>query len=62
MSAINGCGTCIQAHEAVVLEGGLGEDQVHDAVRLAATVHAAAVSLELATVPAADRVDAAAAG
>ena len=46
VSAINGCETCIQAHEKVVLEGGLTEDQVHDAVRIAATIHAAAVALE----------------
>lgn len=48
VSAINGCGTCLAAHEKVVLEGGLAEDQVHDAVRIAATVHAAAVALEAA--------------
>jgi lipoyl-dependent peroxiredoxin subunit D len=51
VSAINGCETCIRSHEAVVVEGGVTEDQVHDAVRVAATVHAAAVSLELAEVP-----------
>ena len=33
VSAINGCGTCMQAHEKVVLAGGLGEEQVFDAVR-----------------------------
>jgi len=43
VSAINGCETCVKSHEAVVVEGGLTEDQVHDAVRLAATIHAAAV-------------------
>jgi len=47
VSAINGCEMCIRSHEQVVLGGGLTEEQVHDAVRLAATVHAAAVSLEL---------------
>lgn len=47
-SAINACEACVQAHEKVVLEGGLSEDQVHDAVRLAAVIHAAAVALELA--------------
>jgi alkyl hydroperoxide reductase subunit D len=46
VSAINGCGTCMESHEKVVTEGGLGEDQVHDAVRIAATVHAAAVALD----------------
>jgi alkyl hydroperoxide reductase subunit D len=47
VSAINGCEACIRAHEKVVLEGGLGEDAVHDAVRIAATVRAAAVALEI---------------
>lgn len=46
-SAINGCEACVRAHEAAVLEGGLGEDAVHDAVRIAAVVHAAAISLEI---------------
>jgi alkyl hydroperoxide reductase subunit D len=49
VSAINGCETCLRAHEAVVLEGGLTEDQVHDAVRVAAVVNAAAVSLFLSS-------------
>ncbi|MBX5484089.1 MAG: carboxymuconolactone decarboxylase family protein [Myxococcaceae bacterium] len=47
VSAINGCERCMQAHEKVVLEGGLTEEHVHDAVRIAASVHAAAVALEL---------------
>jgi lipoyl-dependent peroxiredoxin subunit D len=47
LSVINGCETCLRAHEKVVLEGGLSEDQVHDAVRIAAVVHAAAVALEI---------------
>lgn len=47
VSAINGCEMCIRSHEQVVLGGGLSEDQVHDAVRVAATVNAAAVALEL---------------
>jgi len=45
VSAVNGCGACMQAHEKVVLAGGLSEDQVHDAVRLAATIHGVAVAL-----------------
>jgi alkyl hydroperoxide reductase subunit D len=46
ISAINGCEMCVKSHEKVVLEGGLSEDQVHDAVRIAAVIHAAAVGLE----------------
>ena len=47
VSAIHGCETCIRAHEKAVLEGGLSEEQVHDAVRIAAVVHAAAVAIDL---------------
>ena len=46
VSAINGCEMCVRAHEEAVLEGGLTEDHVHDAVRIAATIYAAAVALE----------------
>jgi alkyl hydroperoxide reductase subunit D len=46
VSALNGCQSCLAAHEKVVLEGGLSEDQVHDAVRIAATINAAAIALE----------------
>jgi lipoyl-dependent peroxiredoxin subunit D len=48
VSAINGCENCIQSHEKVVVEGGLTEEQVNHAIRIAATVQAAAVSLEIA--------------
>jgi lipoyl-dependent peroxiredoxin subunit D len=47
VSAINGCEACVRAHEQVVVEGGLGEEHVHDAVRIAAVVSAAAVALEI---------------
>jgi alkyl hydroperoxide reductase subunit D len=47
VSAVNGCEACVRSHEQVVTQGGLTEDAVHDAVRIAAVVHAAAVSLEL---------------
>jgi len=40
----------LKAHEAFVLAGGLTEDQVHDAVRIAAAVHASAVALDAAEV------------
>jgi lipoyl-dependent peroxiredoxin subunit D len=47
VSAVNGCETCMRAHEAVVRGGGLTEDAVHDAVRIAAVIHAAAVALDM---------------
>jgi alkyl hydroperoxide reductase subunit D len=51
VSALNGCEACVKAHEKAVLAGGLTEDHVHDAVRIAAVVNAAAVALEAAAVP-----------
>jgi alkyl hydroperoxide reductase subunit D len=52
VSAINACEMCIRSHEDVVIKGGLSEDQVHDAIRIAATVNAAAVAIELPVVEA----------
>ena len=46
-SAINGCEVCVRSHEQTVVAQGVSEDQVHDAVRIAATIQAAAVSLEM---------------
>ncbi len=46
VSAINGCGMCMEAHERVVVEAGLGREQVQAAVRIAAVVHAVAVTLD----------------
>lgn len=45
VSAVNGCATCVAAHERVVTDGGLTAAHVHDAVRIAAVLHAAAVAL-----------------
>ena len=42
VSAINGCGMCMESHEKVVLHGGLTKEQVQAAVRIAAVVHAVA--------------------
>jgi lipoyl-dependent peroxiredoxin subunit D len=46
VSAINGCGTCIAAHERVLRDSGFTAEQVQTAVRIAAVVHAVAVTLE----------------
>ncbi len=45
VSAVNGCGMCLDAHEKVVRKGGLSTDQVQAALRIAAAVHAAAAVL-----------------
>jgi alkyl hydroperoxide reductase subunit D len=47
VSALNGCETCVRSHEQAVIGGGLSEEHVHDAVRIAASVRAGAVALEL---------------
>jgi alkyl hydroperoxide reductase subunit D len=49
VSAINNCEACVRSHEKVVSDHGLSEDAVHDAIRIAATVNAAAVAAELPT-------------
>ena len=46
VSAINGCGMCVEAHEKTVRAHGLGIEQVQAAVRIAAVVHAVAVAIE----------------
>ena len=47
VSAINGCEMCIRSHEQVVVNNNVTDDQVHETVRIAATINAAAVSLEM---------------
>lgn len=46
VSAVNGCGMCMESHEKVVREAGLTQEQVQAAVRIAAVVHAAATVLD----------------
>jgi alkyl hydroperoxide reductase subunit D len=46
VSAINGCGMCMEAHEKVVVHGGLSKEHVQAAVRIAAVVHAVAGVLD----------------
>jgi len=46
VSAINGCGMCMESHEKVLLGHGVSKEQVQAAARIAAVVHAAAVTIE----------------
>jgi len=46
VSAINNCPACVAAHERVVREKGLTEEQVAAAVRIAAVIQAAATAIE----------------
>jgi alkyl hydroperoxide reductase subunit D len=45
VSAINGCGMCIDSHERELRRAGLGAEQIQAAVRIAAVVHAIAATL-----------------
>jgi alkyl hydroperoxide reductase subunit D len=53
VSAVNGCGMCIDAHERELRKAGLGVDAIQAAVRIAAVVHAVAATLEGETAAAA---------
>lgn len=46
VSAINGCGMCIDAHEKQLLGHGVSKEQIQTAVRIASVVHAAACILD----------------
>lgn len=45
VSAVNGCGMCIEAHTHEVVKGGISKLGVQSAVRIASVVHAAAAAL-----------------
>jgi alkyl hydroperoxide reductase subunit D len=46
VSAINGCGKCVAAHEKVLLEKGVTEELILAGVRIAAVVHGTAAALD----------------
>ena len=46
VSAIHGCEVCVRSHEEVVLQAGLSEEQVFDAVRTASVIHGVALALD----------------
>ena len=48
VSAINGCGKCMDSHEQTLRKHGLAAPAIQSAVRIAAVVHAVAVTLEQA--------------
>lgn len=50
VSAINGCGACVDSHERILKEHGVTTEQIQTAVRIAAVVHAVAATLESETV------------
>ena len=46
VSAINGCGMCMESHEKVVRQHGMTQEQVQASVRIASVVHAVAAVLD----------------
>ena len=46
VSAINGCGACVDSHEKVLKEKGFGEEKILAAVRIASVLHGIAVALD----------------
>ncbi|HEY4092831.1 MAG TPA: carboxymuconolactone decarboxylase family protein [Luteibacter sp.] len=48
VSAVNGCGMCIDSHDRVLREGGVTVQGIQSAVRIASVIHAVAVVLDQA--------------
>ncbi|AUS79584.1 alkyl hydroperoxide reductase [Actinoalloteichus sp. AHMU CJ021] len=46
VSAITGCGVCLESHEKTLRKSDLPRETIHEALRVAAVVHAAAVTLD----------------
>ena len=46
VSAVNGCGMCIDSHEKILREGGVSAETIQAAVRIASVVHAIAAVLD----------------
>jgi alkyl hydroperoxide reductase subunit D len=46
VSAINGCGMCVDSHEKIVRQHGVSPEAVQAVVRIAAVVHAVAATLD----------------
>lgn len=46
VSAINACGACVDSHEKVVREKGVGEDAILGVVRIASVIHGLATVLD----------------
>lgn len=46
VSAVNGCGMCIDSHEQHLLKAGVEKDKIQTAVRIASVLHAVATVLD----------------
>jgi alkyl hydroperoxide reductase subunit D len=46
VSAVNGCGMCIESHDRVLKEHGVSKEAIQQVVRIAAVMHALAATLD----------------
>jgi alkyl hydroperoxide reductase subunit D len=46
VSAINGCGMCLDSHEQILVKHGMTRAVIQNAVRIASTIHAVGLTLE----------------
>ncbi|MBY6205506.1 carboxymuconolactone decarboxylase family protein [Halomonas denitrificans] len=46
VSAVNGCGMCIDSHEQILVKHGVSTKAIQDAVRIASVIHAVAAVLD----------------
>jgi lipoyl-dependent peroxiredoxin subunit D len=51
VSAINGCGMCVDSHEKILAEAGVNQEAIQTAVRFAGIIQSTAVALEAAGLP-----------
>jgi alkyl hydroperoxide reductase subunit D len=57
VSAINGCGACIDAHEKILNEAGIAAAMIQTAVRFAAIIQSVAVAIEAASITLAEAAE-----
>jgi len=57
VSAINGCGACVDAHEKALHEKGVSEEKILAAIRIASVIHAIAVVLDAERTSTAERAE-----
>jgi lipoyl-dependent peroxiredoxin subunit D len=46
VSAVNGCGMCIEAHDRALKQIGISKEAIQQAIRIAAVIHAVAATLD----------------
>ena len=60
VSAVNGCGMCMDSHEKTLKKHGVSAQAIQSAVRIAAVVHAVAITIEQARAASGESLPAAA--